>query len=96
MKYLNRFNEGVDYKVYLIQEDLGDELSFVGLYDKVDNFVNDYKEYLSKKLKINKTQLKHRITEGKDGEVDEIHIEHGADYFIFTFELVGTNKIYFQ
>jgi len=93
MKYLSKFN---DANIFLIQEDIGDALDFIGLYLKLEDFINDYKLYLSKKLNTDKKNIPHRLVKGEEGDVDEIHIEKGAEYHVFTYELVELNKIYTQ
>ena len=58
MKYLSKFN---DANIFLIQEDIGDALDFIGLYLKLEDFINDYKLYLSKKLNTDKKNIPHRL-----------------------------------
>jgi len=94
MKHLKKYNESQTGKLYLIEEDHGDAVSFRGMYDNLDNFITDIKaELIAKKDEFYPTDMKledleHKVTE------DTIEINHEHREWIYHYIEAELNKIY--
>jgi len=97
MIHLKKYNESQTGKLYLIEEDNVDSLSFKGMYDDLDKFVEDMKvELISKKDEFYPTDMKLEDLEHKfeddDYTITINHKQHGS--WIFFYTEAELNKIH--
>lgn len=97
MKHIKGFNENLSSKLFLLQQDGGDQLYFTGVYSDLELFTNDMKAHISKSknIDISEIEVKNEGIEAYAGssKSDAIVFRYKNQSWIFFYEEITINNL---